>query len=138
MDVVELNALDLNALVTREETQRTPTGLTSPSSSVDPGIIVHGPYLPLAEGSYEIEAQLKVSDIKGSGRWGVEVICGPRYEKLAEDFLEVRNTEDKAKVVPIKLPFTVPERLSGGVMELRVWKDGAYALTLVEVDFRRR
>jgi hypothetical protein len=127
---------DIDDMQSEEGVERVEGRLYSPTDDRESDhIIIFGPHIPLEEGSYEVSLEFEVGDkvSTGSGSFRCEVHLSEADASLAEKRIEVPTTD---RHVEVKIPFTISTEAADSSFEFRVWKEGAFDLTLQSIQLR--
>ena len=108
---------------------RSDRGITSAADVVESNIFVYGPYAQLTPGQYEAVFVVQRSEGRGKGRIVCEVAEGEKIWSSRELDLETWVQDEERKIV---LGFDLKGEAGNKRFEFRMWKEGAYSVTLRE------
>jgi len=136
-DTQAFQRLGLETLKLGKEAKRSASGseIVSRPSTSEPRIIAYGPYVPLPQGSFRVECVLEISDVREAGTSRVEVVCGPNFEVLAEESIQIKKGEPSRNSVT--LSFDIPDPLAGLPMECRFWSEGLFTVSIEGIEYRK-
>lgn len=109
--------------------------LFSPADRDGDQIVIYGPYARLKEGRYALHLEFGVGEQLSDRRVRVEVYFSEQEEVAVVEDLEPAPS---GSAVNMDLEFDVAKEKEFSPVEFRIWKNGAFELTLQKIELEKR